>query len=193
MVSREPQYSYQQQPAPPPPPKKGMSCGLIALIVAGAMVPILGVLSALAIYGVRRYLAAARTSEAKASVMAIARGGEAAYGANGKLCTSASAVPAVVPSGQKYQSGAGDYDTGSDDAGWRCLRFSMSTPQYYQYNYNQGGGYLGPGIGGDGFEAAAVGDIDGDHTTSLFAVTAALQPDGSLEMSRQIYIEAELE
>jgi type IV pilus assembly protein PilA len=178
---------------PPPQPKKGMSCGLMALIALGAMVPILGVLAAVGIYGMRRYLAAAKSSEAKNTVGAIARAGSAAYAANGALCTSASPVPAVVPHGQKYQSGPGDYDTGSESAGWTCLRFSMSAPQYYQNNYNQGGGYLGAGPSGDGYEAAARGDLDADNQTSLFAITASLAPDGSLDVEHQIHIEAEFE
>ena len=93
-------------------------------------------------------------------------------------CKSATPVPATPPSGVKYQpvpTGA-DYDTGDAESGWRCLKFSMNTPQYFQYGYTVGGPYLGPKHGGpdpgpNGFEAWAVGDLDGDGVTSLFTAT----------------------
>jgi type IV pilus assembly protein PilA len=43
------------------------------------VVAIIGVLAALAIYGVRRYVASAKTSEAKNAVGAISRGAAAAF------------------------------------------------------------------------------------------------------------------
>ena len=43
------------------------------------VVAIIGILAALAIYGVRRYLASAKTSEAKNNIGAISRGGQQAY------------------------------------------------------------------------------------------------------------------
>ena len=198
MAAPQPPYpqqpAYPQAPYPAPPPQKqGMSCGLMALIAAGLSVPLLGMLAALAIYGVRRYLSAAKTAEAKSTVAAIGRAGSASYAANGALCSSAVPVPGEVPHGAKYQSGAGDYDTGSESAGWKCLRFSLSTPQYYQYQYNQGSGYLGPGPSGNGYEAAARGDLDADGETSVFASTAVLESDGTLELAPQMYIEREFE
>src|SRR5512145_1703821 len=97
------------------------------------VVAIIGVLAALAIYGVRRYLASAKTSEAKNTIGAIARGAKQSYeretaksdlitaaaggnstGSNHALCASAPAVPATPPAGVKYQPGTGgvDFDTG---------------------------------------------------------------------------------
>ena len=78
------------------------------------VVAIIGVLAALAIFGVRRYLASAKTSEAKNSVGAITRGAAAAFeretaasqilaggdssaAASHSLCTSADPVPDVRP------------------------------------------------------------------------------------------------
>src|SRR5271169_872182 len=74
------------------------------------VVAIIGILAALAIYGVRRYMASAKTSEAKNTVGAISRGAVQAYEreitanqlladgtsstqAMNSLCTSAPAVP----------------------------------------------------------------------------------------------------
>src|ERR1700756_1228572 len=89
------------------------------------VVAIIGVLAALAIYGVNKYLASAKTSEAKNTVGAISRAGVAAYeretmanallgdGASSAtamhvLCKTSTQVPAAVPVGTKYQPGAAD-------------------------------------------------------------------------------------
>lgn len=164
-----------------PPPKKNSSCLIVAIVVAVLGVPVLGVVAALGIYGVRRYLAASKTAEAKASIAAISRGAVYAYerdvetlGAGAKLCPTAVDVPGRVPSGKKYMPAARDFDAGT---GWDCVGFSTSVPMYYQLSYRQGTDYLGPSRGGvdpgpNGFEAAARGDLDGDGETSLFVITA---------------------
>jgi type IV pilus assembly protein PilA len=173
---------------------------IIVIAVLGLGVVIVGVLAALGIYGTRRYLAAAKTAEAKNSIGAIARGARAAYEmerADGthKLCGSATAVPATVPSGTKYMPVTGaDFDTGDTENGWKCLKFSMTMPIYYQYHYNRGAGYLAPAVspGPNGFEAAARGDLDGDGVTSLFAITGT-ESSGTLTVSTAIHIDNEFE
>jgi type IV pilus assembly protein PilA len=196
-----------QAPYPPPqsapPAKKKMSCGIMALIAAGAAVPLMGVFAALAINGVRRYLAASKSSEAKATVAAISRAAEAAYqlravdvgAGSSAMCGSATAVPSVVPTGNKYASAASDWDSGDEANGWRCLRFAISIPQYYQYHYNKDGAFLGPVPTGasNSFEVAGVGDLDGDGITSLFARHGMLSPTGELRLSTQIYTDNEFE
>jgi len=121
------------------------------------VVAIIGILAALAIYGVRRYLASAKTSEAKNSIGAIARGGIGAYErestaqelvAEGTvasqfahdICAGAGNVPDsnAIPVGQKYQpnSTAGkDYETGDVSTGWKCLKHNVTSPSYYLYGY----------------------------------------------------------
>ncbi len=145
----------------------------------------IGVYAATAIYGVRRYLASSKTSEAKYAIGAISRGAINAYEINGKLCKSAQPVPqAGPPSGRKYQPNlvAGqDFQTGDEKSGWKCLKFAMTQPHYYQYFYNAGGNYLGPKHGAvdpgpNGFEAAAIGDLDGDGKTSVFILSGKVDP-----------------
>jgi type IV pilus assembly protein PilA len=122
------------------------------------VVAIIGVLAALAIYGVRKYLSSAKTSEAKNTVGAITRGAAAAYerettasqvvveGAlssaiSNDLCGSATAVPTAVPKGTKYQPNTAegsDFETGDTVTGWKCLKFSLTQPIYYQYSYLRG-------------------------------------------------------
>ena len=195
------QGSPSPQAAPAPPGKKFPVWLIILIVVLGLGVAMVGVLAALGIYGTRRYLAAAKTAEAKSSIGAIARGARYAFeneqpDGSHKLCGSAVSVPANVPSGTKYMpatSGA-DFDTGDADNGWKCLKFSMTHPIYYQYHYNRGAGYLAPAVspGPSGFEAAARGDLDADGVTSLFAITGA-ESGGTLTVNASVHIENELE
>jgi hypothetical protein len=147
-----------------------------------------------------------RTSEAKQTVGAIARAAIAAYEretssdpaattTTHRMCKSAQQVPFAVPREKKYQpdsSLGADYDAGNADTGWKCLRFSMTMPHYYQYAYIQGGPYKGPRRGGpdpgpDGFEASAEGDLDGDGVTSLFTLVGVVE-NGELRKEKSIFM-----
>ncbi|WP_437651176.1 type IV pilin protein [Sorangium sp. So ce362] len=170
------------------------------------VITILGVLAALAVVGVRSYLATARTAEAKQTVGAIARATVAQYererdisqimpAAGGSaevthiLCGSATPVPSAFTSvqGKKYQPGAApgaDFATGSSIAGWQCLGFSISQPIYFQYSYQVGGNYVSqlmPGApipsGAEAFEIAALGDLDGDGLTCAIVRTGEVRND----------------
>jgi type IV pilus assembly protein PilA len=183
------------------------------------VIAIIGVLAALAVYGVRSYLSAARTAEAKASVGAISQLATGVYereyaeaeligaaaGGNSKpvvnyLCGSAVAVPASVPAGTKYQPSnvAGtDFHSGTSIDGWQCIGFTMTTPIYYQYNYFKANNYISPPLGGpdpgpEGFEAVAIGDLDGDNSPSVFARTGTIIGK-QLRVSTQIFTHEEFE
>ena len=142
------------------------------------------------------YTTSSKTSEAKNTIGAIARGAAAAYerevalpedalpdAPSHKLCTSATPVPAKgPPSGTKYQPSATDgedFESGDAESGWRCLKFALSQPHYFQYGYNAGSGYKStahglPDPGPDGFEAWAMGDLDGDGRPSLYVTTGKI-------------------
>lgn len=178
------------------------------------VVAIIGVLAALAIYGVRRYMASAKTSEAKNTVGAITRAAAAAFereiaaseilapgtsgtGTNHQLCQSATPVPAVVPPGNKYQPGEAEWGGATEQTGWRCLKFSMTQPIYYQYQYLLGGGAGVPGapaVGAapNGFEAAAIGDLDADGVLSGFVRGGTINA-GTLTVATQVHIDQEYE
>ena len=150
------------------------------------VVAIIGVLAALAIYGVRKYIANAKTAEARMAVGRIAKDASSAYnkenmgsavltltsaaGLSNALClTGTNSVPSASGSikGQKYQSSPAEWG-GSQTTGWACLHFSMQDPQYFMYSY----------IGTTAvFTAVANGDLNGDGTLSTFSlagqVTAA--------------------
>jgi hypothetical protein len=89
----------------------------------------------------------------------LTAGGQA--GVSNQLCpTAAAPVPATVPAAQKIQPNPADWQL----AGWACLRFSVETPVYYQYNYTA----VNPNNPASAaFTATATGDLDGD--TSVFS------------------------
>ncbi|MCU0691535.1 MAG: prepilin-type N-terminal cleavage/methylation domain-containing protein [Polyangiaceae bacterium] len=157
------------------------------------VVAIIGVLAALAIYGVRKYLMNAKTAEAKSGIGRIAKDAANAFdrdmmgasivalGASRdlahRLCDASGAVPSAgVPQGQKYQSQPSDWAA----TGWECLKFSMRDPQYFQYEYAQTGSVDGD----DGaFTAIARGDLSGDTVTSYFGLVGEIQtPSGSTDL-----------
>ncbi|HEY1954307.1 MAG TPA: hypothetical protein VGH28_01815 [Polyangiaceae bacterium] len=161
----------------PPPQKSGMPGWLIGILVALALVVVLcGIMGILAVYGVHKYLAAAKTAEALSSVMSMANEGDSAYGRNGALCKSASSpVPASMSAvaGHKYMSNPAEWTSDPADTGFPCLGFEMMSPQYYQYDYKQ--------TSPDSFIAVAHGDLDGDGVTSEFSITGTVV-SGSVEL-----------
>lgn len=153
--------------------RSGTPTWLIALFaVVGLVVVVLAVLGVLAWAGVRKYISASKQAEAVNTVGEIARDGAAAYSREAlatlapahKLCESASSpVPAsiVAVKGKKYMSTPAEWHADEPvDKGFACLKFEMSLPQYYQYDYK-----LDSPVS---FTAIAHGDLDADGVTSEF-------------------------
>ena len=159
------------------------------------VVAIVGILAALAIYGVRKYLANAKSAEARNSLGQMGKDAVTAYqregmaasvlslgastGVSHVLCTAAShSVPTAIAAvkGQKYQSKPSEWSEASgasQNKGWNCVKFSMNDPQYYMYNY------LTPTA--STFSCTAQGDLDGDGVASTFSILGALAKDGNKE------------
>ena len=173
---------------------------LIELMI---VVAIVGILAVLAIYGVRKYLANAKTAEARNSIGQIAKDAathfeqESMSGAvltpgssaalSRALCGAESGtVPSAIGSvqGKKYQSTTGDWNAGaSTGVGFSCLHFVMDQPQYYMYGYTSSGT---TGAAGDTFTAIANGDLNGDGAESTFTLAGAINSSYVLNLAPNI-------
>jgi type IV pilus assembly protein PilA len=177
---------------------------LIELMI---VVAIVGILAVLAIYGVRKYIATAKTTEARNALGQIAKDALIAYdkefmpGAillqgtsvafNKALCKSAtkSVPPGGVPSvaGKKYQSDAADWAGGPGlpdavaNVGFACLHFVIDMPQAYAYNYVAT--VAAPPGPGDTFTATANGDLNGDTVISTFSLTGLVNSNSVLNIA----------
>lgn len=156
------------------------------------VVAIVGVLAVLAVYGVRKYIANAKTAEARNSLGQIGKDAVTAFEGEHmsaavltegqqtailrSMCQTGSvaSVPATVASvkAMKYQSSKADWSNATDVAantGWPCLRFEMTAPQYYMYTYGANGTTAG------GFSTTATGDLNGDSITSVFTLAGSIE------------------
>jgi type IV pilus assembly protein PilA len=133
--------------------KKQTNLGF-TLIELMIVVAIIGVLAVLAIFGVSKYLKNAKTAEAtnmigainqlavnaynkESTPAAILAGGNSSTAPAQSLCVSAAPIPGTPPQNLKYQPDpTKDY---GQDPGWICLGFTNSQPQYFNYQYTNGG------------------------------------------------------
>ena len=168
------------------------------------VVAIVGVLAVLAVYGVRKYIANAKTAEAKNSLGQVGKDAVTAFEGERmsaavlpegsatsvirQLCQtgSQSAIPSTITNidGKKYQSTKADWSNATDvsnNAGWPCLKFEMTAPQYYQYTYTASG----VSSDGDGFTGQAVGNLNGDTAYSTFTMLGSIE-SGRLKMAPSI-------
>jgi type IV pilus assembly protein PilA len=149
--------------------------------------------------GMKKYINASKQAEARSNLGTLARAARVAYETEKisevidpsstmpprALCASATnMVPASISdvAAKKYMSAPSDWSTGSATAGWKCLKFEISTPQYYQYGYTASGA----SNVGDSFSAIAHGDLNGDGKTSTFEMTGKIDAAKDLALAPAI-------
>jgi len=143
------------------------------------VVVIIGILAALAIYGVRQYVNNAKTGEARQALGRMSKDAAAAFeaermsgallplgttvGTTRRLCASATAaVPATMKAaGEKYQPQPSDWIGSDPTVGWQCLKFTMDQPILFQYNYRASQDAANPTPDSSGFTASAQADMGG--------------------------------
>jgi type IV pilus assembly protein PilA len=139
------------------------------------VVVIIGILAALAVYGVQKYLKSAKVAEARMAVGRMSKDASAYFEAERmagttlsvggtaatirRLCPAATAVPGTLQAeGVKFQPALSSW-TGT---GWSCLSFSMTNPVYFQYNYRSDvTTTTAPAVVGNYFTASAQANLGG--------------------------------
>lgn len=179
--------------------KQGFTLVELMIVVA-----IVGVLAVLAVYGVRKYIANAKTAEARNSLGQIGKDAVTAFEGEKMKATvlttgqstdilramcdkAANTVPAAKAgiAGKKYQSAKVDWSPAADvttNKGFPCLKFEMTAPQYYMYDYQVTGAL---DTNGSSFTASANGDLNGDGTLSTFTQVGQIQ-EGRLTVAPSI-------
>jgi type II secretory pathway pseudopilin PulG len=172
----------------PAPRKRLRPRGVTAVDVMNFL-GLAAILSALAMYGVARYVRHAKTAEAIGATSAMAQQAAAYYNESdahqpaGTKRESARAMRHFPPSsrasvpasptdvrGKRYQSAMGDWAPSP----WPELRFSLNQPQSYAYSFDSTGS--GPTARAT---ATAQGDLDGNGAVSTYA--SSVIPDDALD------------
>lgn len=166
---------------------------LIELMI---VVAILGILAAVAIPAMIKYLRRAKTTEAVDKLAFLYRSsstyatgervtrGTAATALAPQFPTSAGPTPATIAAGIRVTDAVGTWDLPT----WQALDFAIADPHYYSFQYES------TGVGTAArFTARALGNLDGDGTNSTFERAGGLNAQNEMFGSPGIYMENELE
>jgi len=162
------------------PPKKASSSWIIWIVIAaGACVPLLGILAALSIYGVRKYIQNAKRAEGQHVVLELATlmarcAQTRATGGVPTLPATAEPVPQLLSSvsGRKYMSSAGEW---SGDA-YTCAGFAMRDPQYFQYQWEKLSETQGRATARADLDGNSVADSEFEATVTCSGANCSVGP-----------------
>ncbi|MBL8684223.1 MAG: hypothetical protein JNK05_33925, partial [Myxococcales bacterium] len=160
------------------------------------VVAILGILAAVAIPAMIKYLRRAKTTEAVDKLAFLYRSsstyatgervtrGTGATALAPQFPVSTGPTPATIAAGIRVTDAVGTWDSAS----WQALSFSIADPHYYSFQYES----TGTGTAAR-FTARALGNLDGDGTNSTFERAGGLNTQLEMFGSPGIYMENELE
>lgn len=130
----------------------GKTMAIVAIVLPVAMIPIIGILAAIAIPNFIRFQLRAKQSEAKIILRSLSTSEEATFADSEKyvrLTMNPSTPPSALPAAWEDRECAEE----------PCLSFSAPGPVFYRYACETTGG--GEGAKGE-FVCVAVSDLDGD-------------------------------
>lgn len=149
-------------------------------ITVGVILTCLSTVLVLVVVGVRRYIASAKTAEVRSSLAEMTKNAATAYEPAHRMCPSTRLpVPAEESwiRGHYYQSTRAEWLVDEpSNAGFACLHFELSMPQYFQYRYE---------ATPSSFTARGRGDLNGDGVFSDFAWSGHVEK-GRLVVARSL-------
>ncbi len=182
----------------PPPKKKGMGCGVIALIAAAVAVPVLGIMAAIAIPAFTKYVRRSKTSEARVELAKMFSAMSAYHGEHGRcpggLDGNAGLTPPIsvnCNAGPKGRCVPGDgYPAAawSDNEAWSAIGFDVPDSHYFHYDLR----WSQDESGACQFTAQAFGDLDDDGIFSTYERAGAADANG-VHAAAGLYIDQEVE
>lgn len=135
---------------------------------------------------------ATRKFETEVGNPELLEAGQTDSGEKHKLCSSAIATPAQLPT--NGEGVTAEVWEGSSDSGWECLGFAVPHPVHHRFTYVAGGPYLsvkrgGPELSARGFEACAEADFIPGGDTSLYCVRGSTNPlTGEVTLSERPFV-----
>jgi len=160
------------------------------------VVAIMGILAAVAVPSMMRYIAKSKTAEARQQLEKIYNGARVYYmdvhqqpgsmqplEAQFPVSTAATPAASCCTLGGKCVPSQADWATPT----WTGLAFSMDDPHYYQYDF------ISSGLGDDAeFTARAIGNLDCDAVFSTYSMYGEAEPGrvvGAAAISRENELE----